>query len=149
MRRLMFAAVLVALAPPALVSPAEEATALVEAVRARETAFAQTMADRDHGAFVSFLSEEAVFLASDVLHGRDAVADGWRRFFEGETAPFSWKPERVVVTRSGTLALSSGPVHNAAGERVGTYNSTWRLEDDGEWRVVLDNGCPACRCGAE
>jgi hypothetical protein len=32
------------------------------------------------------------------------------------------------------------------GQRVGTFNSTWRLDEDGEWRVVIDVGCPPCRC---
>jgi ketosteroid isomerase-like protein len=118
-------------------------------VRGREVAFARTMADRDHAAFVTFVSDEAIFVDSSVLQGREAVAEGWRPLFEGATAPFSWAPERVVVTASGTLAISTGPVHNRAGERIGTFNSTWRLEEDGQWRVVLDIGCPRCRCDEE
>src|SRR5947208_119311 len=35
---------------------------LQEQVRATERAFAKTMADRDHAAFVSFLAPEAIFL---------------------------------------------------------------------------------------
>jgi ketosteroid isomerase-like protein len=124
---------------------AEPTEALAATVRDREIAFAQTIADRDHSAFTSFVSEEALFLGRGVSRGREAVARAWAPFFEGE-APFSWKPERVEVIDSGTLAISSGPVLNAAGDRVGTYNSTWRLEEDGEWRVVLDIGCPPCPC---
>lgn len=117
-----------------------------DVVRGREAAFARTMADRDHAAFATFLSAEAIFVGSGVLQGREAVATGWRALFDGPTAPFSWTPERVVVTESGTLAISTGPVHNPEGERIGTFNSTWRLEEDGVWRVVLDIGCPQCRC---
>jgi len=117
---------------------------LAAAVRARETAFAKTMADRDHAAFASFVAEDAVFMGRTALHGRKAVADGWKTFFEGAAAPFSWSPERVEVLDSGTLAISSGPVVDAAGKRVGTFNSTWRREPDGEWRVVIDIGCPPC-----
>jgi hypothetical protein len=73
------------------------------------------------------------------------VAEGWKPLFEGPEAPFSWAPERVEVIESGTLALSTGPVRNSEGERIGTFNSTWRLEADGEWRVILDIGCPPCR----
>lgn len=118
---------------------------LADRVRAREVAFAQAMADRDHAAFVTFVSEEALFLGATVLRGREAVGDGWRRLFDGAEAPFSWAPERVEVVESGTLAISTGPVRNPEGERIGTYNSTWRLEPDGVWRVVLDIGCPPCR----
>jgi ketosteroid isomerase-like protein len=121
---------------------ADSPETLAAQVRAREVAFARTMADRDHAAFVTFVSEEALFLGATVLRGREAVAEGWKPFFDGATAPFSWEPERVEVIDSGTLAISSGPVRNPEGERVGTFNSTWRLEEDGEWRVVLDMGCP-------
>lgn len=119
---------------------------LAAEVRAREAAFARTMADRDHAAFATFVSEEALFLGAGVLRGRDAVSEGWRPFFEDPQAPFSWEPERVEVIDSGTLAISTGPVRSPEGDRVGTFNSTWRLEADGEWRVVLDVGCPPCRC---
>lgn len=124
---------------------AEPLEALAARVRAREIAFAKTMADRDHAAFATFVADEAIFMGQAPLHGRKAVAEGWKRYFEGPQAPFSWTPERVEVVASGTLAISSGPVFDPAGARVGTFNSTWRLEKDGEWRVVLDIGCPPCR----
>jgi len=123
----------------------ESLEALAAKVRAREVAFAKTMAERDHAAFTSFVADEAIFFGQTPLRGRQAVAEGWKRFYEGTEAPFSWTPERVEVVASGTLAMSSGPVFDPKGVRVGTFNSTWRLEKDGEWRVVLDIGCPPCR----
>lgn len=122
----------------------DDTAALEEQVRATETAFARTMADRDHAAFVSFVAEEAIFSGRSVLRGRQAVADGWKPFFEGPQAPFSWAPERVAVVASGTLALSTGPVFDPGGKRVGTFTSTWRREKDGSWKIVLDSGCPPC-----
>ena len=115
-------------------------------VRAREAAFAKTMADRDLAAFATFVAKDAVFLGRTALRGRAAVLEGWKVLFEGPKAPFSWQPDRVEVIDSGTLALSTGPVFDPQGQRVGTFNSTWRLDDDGEWRVVLDVGCPPCTC---
>jgi uncharacterized protein (TIGR02246 family) len=135
--------VLAALALAAAAVPATVEDAASE-VRAAERAFARSMAERDHEAFASFVSEEAVFLGREALRGRAAVAEGWKPFFEGEAAPFSWEPERVVVLESGDLALSTGPVYDPEGERIGTFNSTWRREADGRWRVVFDVGCPAC-----
>lgn len=125
---------------------AEPVEALAARVRARETAFAKSMADRDLAAFATFVSEEAVFVGRTALRGRQAVVEGWKAYFEGPKAPFSWQPDRVEVTSSGALALSTGPVFDPEGRRTGTYNSTWHLEKDGEWRIVLDNGCPPCRC---
>jgi hypothetical protein len=52
----------------------------------------------------------------------------------------STEPQRVEVLDSGTLALSSGPVRDPQGKRIGTFNSVWRREPRGAWKVVFDNG---------
>jgi uncharacterized protein (TIGR02246 family) len=121
-----------------------------EQVRRAETAFARTMAERNPAAFATFLSEEALFVSpTRVLRGSQEVAAGWKRFFEGTEAPFSWEPDQVQVLNSGTLALSSGPVRDKSGKRIGTFNSIWRKEQDGKWKVLIDHGCPPCDCGAK
>jgi ketosteroid isomerase-like protein len=118
-----------------------------EQVRQTEIRFAKTLADRDLAAFGSFLADEAIFVASGKpMRGARQVVEGWKRFFEGEKAPFSWTPEHVVVLASGRLAYSSGPVLDPEGKRVGTFNSVWRREPGGQWKIVLDNGCPRCDC---
>ena len=112
-----------------------------------ERAFAKTMADRDHIAFASFLSDEAVFFsASKPLHGKQHVAAAWKRLYEGPTAPFSWQPEQVEVLPTGTLALSSGPVRDPQGKLIATFTSIWRLEAPGVWRIVFDKGNEVCDC---
>jgi len=113
-------------------------------VRSAEIAFANTMADRDLEAFLSYVADEAIFLSGQVVRGADAVRKAWSPYFEGDAAPFSWEPEDVEVLDSRTLAFSSGPVWDPDGNRIGTFNSVWRLEDDGRWRVVFDKGCPPC-----
>lgn len=124
---------------------AADTAQLAEHVRAVETAFAKTMADRDWVAFKACVSEEAVFLGGQgILRGREAVANGWKHYFAGPQAPFSWAPEQVEALASGTLALSSGPVLDPEGKRIGTFQSIWRLEADGRWRIVFDQGCPRC-----
>ena len=115
---------------------------LAEQVREAEMAFAATMARRDHAAFAGFVAEEAIFFGrSGPLRGKAAVLQGWRPLFEGPTAPFSWKPEIVEVLASGTLALSSGSVWDPEGKQIGTFNSIWRRDSDGRWRVLFDKGC--------
>jgi len=120
---------------------AAQSDALTAEVEARETAFARTMADRDFEAFLTFISAEAVFFdAAEPLRGHEAIARAWRPFFEGPDAPFSWHPDLVEVLPSGELGLTSGPVRDPAGEVVGRFNSVWRKEADGVWRVVFDRG---------
>ena len=138
----VLAVVLMLVAMPAMAG--DDLAVLEEQVRATEAAFAKTMADRDHAGFVSFVAEEAVFAGRSILRGRQAVADGWKPYYEGPRAPFAWAPERVAVVASGTLALSQGPVIDPDGKRVGTFTSTWRREKDGSWKIVLDSGCPPC-----
>ena len=128
-------------APPAALE------ALTRQVFAAESSFAATMANRDSTAFATFVAPEAIFFGeTSVMRGKGAVVDGWRPLFVGPTPPFSWKPERVEVLASGTLAHSSGPVHNAKGQQVGTFNSVWRREPGGTWLVVFDKGCSVCNC---
>lgn len=124
-------------------SPASEKqvdTAASE-VEAREIAFAKSMANRDFDAFLNFVSREAVFFnGNEPQRGHDAISQAWAPFFEGDTAPFSWHPDVIEVLESGRLALSSGPVRAASGEIVGRFNSIWRMDEDGQWRVVFDKG---------
>lgn len=113
-------------------------------VFAAERAFAQSMADRDASAFANHVSDEAIFFnGTGVLRGKKEVLAAWSRFFKGKTAPFSWDPDRVEVLRSGTLALSTGLVRDPKGKVIGRFNSVWRQEAPGVWRVVFDKGSPA------
>lgn len=131
----------------ALSSEAPALSELQQQVTDTERAFAKTMAQRDFDGFVSFLSDEAIFfVGSTPLRGKQMVADAWKPFYESEGVPFSWEPEQVDVLDSGTLALSSGPVFGPDGKQVATFNSIWRLEANGQWRIVFDKGSAACNC---
>ena len=126
---------------------AETNAELKEQVRRTEIAFAKTLADRDATSFATFLSNETVFMSNGrVSRGPKQVTERWKSFFEGKQPPFSWEPEEVQVLDSGTLAMTSGPVRDPSGKRIGTFNSVWRREGKGRWKIVLDNGCPACDC---
>src|SRR6185295_5009971 len=130
----------------ALAALAETREQLTQQVRDAENAFAATMAARDHKAFATFIAEDAVFFGNAAIRGKAAAVESWKGLYEKPNAPFSWRSESVEVLDSGKPAHSSGPVLNAKGERVGTFNSIWRRERDGSWKVVFDKGCAACRC---
>src|SRR3990170_2577736 len=71
-------------------------------VRAAEAAFARSMAERDHAAFVAHLADEAIFFSErGVLRGKAAVAAGERRSARLGHA----RPQQRPGVRSGRAAL--------------------------------------------
>lgn len=150
--RSLYAALAMAAAIPAGALAAEPAASrtnaeLVKEVTEVERAFAATMKARDFAAFVDFLSDEAVFSGSkQPLVGKDAVAAQWKNYYKDPAAPFSWEPDRVQVLASGTLAKSSGPVYSPDGKLISRFNSVWRREPSGKWKIVFDEGSSICAC---
>jgi ketosteroid isomerase-like protein len=142
-----YAALFAVSAAPSSPLPADDAK---EQVMRTERAFAKTMADRDLNAFASFVSEDAVFFSGPTpLHGKQAIVEYWKRFYGKSEAPFSWEPAQVEVLASGDLALSTGPVHDPSGKLTSTFQSIWRREKPGVWRIVFDKGSPVCDTGAK
>ena len=118
-----------------------------EQVAATERAFAKSMADRDFKAFGALVSNDTVFFSGPKpLHGKQAVLNFWERFFKDPKPPFSWEPVLVEVLESGTLARSSGPVHDPQGKLAGCFNSIWRQEAPARWRIVFDHGMGPQEC---
>jgi len=116
-------------------------------VVAAERAFAKTMADRDLGAFASFIADDAVFFTGpDPRRGRQQIVDWWARYYSTPSAPFSWEPEEVEALDSGTLALSSGPVRNPQGKVIARFTSIWRRDAAGAWHIIFDKGNDVCNC---
>lgn len=120
---------------------------LKQQVADTERAFAATMKARDLAAFTAFLSEDTVFYSGPVpLRGPAQVTQFWKKFYDGKDAPFSWEPDQVDVIDSGTLAHSSGPVYDPSGKLIARFNSVWRQEAPGKWRIVFDKGQDICDC---
>lgn len=122
---------------------APDLDALRQQVEQTERAFARSMAERKLEDFARHLSEQTVFYhGRQALRGKEAVLAVWKAYYEGAQAPFSWEPDQVDVLADGTLAHSSGPVRDPAGKRVSRFNSVWRQEAPGVWRIVFDKGQP-------
>ncbi len=125
---------------------AEEISRRVAEVTAVEHTFAARMAARDAAGFKRLLAPDVIFLdGKQPLRGPDGVMAVWQKYFEGATAPFSWKPDLVVVLPSGDLAQSSGPVSDADGKLVARFQSVWRRKPAGGWEIVFDQGSEVCR----
>ena len=140
MNRLLIATLCLSAAHIATADPVRE-------VQCREIGFSQSAERRDMDAFRSFLDADARFVSSSVLRGVDQVAEAWAVFFTADGPTIKWRPQIVEVLDDGKLALSRGPFKVVSsddnGDPVvnwGTFNSVWRLHDDGQWRVVFDAG---------
>jgi uncharacterized protein (TIGR02246 family) len=139
-------------------APAEEPfdrAARTEELRRTELAFAATVREDKPDAFATLIAEDAVFLGSTrVLKGRAAIAEAWQGYFGQGRPDFEWHPETVELSGDGELGVTRGPwvirsrdKDGKAVEESGTFNSTWRRQADGSWRILFDAGCVPCRCG--
>jgi len=119
----------------------------VKQVRCREIAFSISVETLDVSLFASFIDADARFVGKSVLHGPNAIAEAWGVFFAEDGPSIKWRPQFVEVLEDGKLALTRGPYRmitrddqDIETEHWGTFNSVWRLHDDGDWRVVFDAG---------
>jgi ketosteroid isomerase-like protein len=129
---------------------------LAEEVRCREIGFSISAETRDAESFVSFIDPDARFVGSSVTHGPAAIAAAWNVFLTDGGPTIKWRPQFVEVLDDESLALTRGPYRMISKdengdetEHWGTFNSVWRLNEDGEWRVVFDAGNAAAEPPAE
>ena len=120
---------------------------LTDDVRCREIGFSKSVEIQDTALFASFIDADARFVGNSVTRGTAAIAEGWSVFFAENGPSIKWRPQFVEVIEDGTLALTRGPFRlitkdeqGVETEHWGTFNSVWRPNADGEWRVVFDAG---------
>ena len=143
MQQTLVFTLLVALSTIAAAEPEDD-------VRCREIGFSQSVEAQDMAAFVSYIDADARFVSDSVARGPEAIAAGWQVFFADYGPKIRWRPQFIEVLEDGTLALSRGPYRMVTtdedgkqSEHWGTYNSIWRLQSDGSWKIVFDAGSPA------
>ena len=140
---------------PAAEPPAFDRAARAEEVRRAELAFAASVMENRPESFAALLDDGAVFVSGEISRGKAEVVEAWKGLFGPERPYFEWHPEVVELSADGELGLSRGPwtmrgkgPDGVEVERQGTYNSIWRRQADGSWRIVFDAGCAPCpRCG--
>ena len=100
---------------------------------------------------LQYLDDAAVFVSgSEVTRGKEAIVAAWQGFFGPDRPLMTWRPEIVEISADGELGFTRGPWQmRGVGEdgqpfeRSGTFNSVWRRQEDGGWRIVFDAGCAA------
>jgi len=129
---------------------------LADDVRCQEIGFSVSAEKRDADAFRSFIDFDARFVGNSVTHGPAAIAEAWSAFLSEGGPTIKWRPQFVEVLQDESLALTRGPYRMISKdengdetEHWGTFNSVWRLNDDGEWKVVFDAGNTAAEPPAD
>jgi len=116
-------------------------------VRCAEIKFSLSAENRDRDQFIKSIDADARFVSASVYRGPDEIVRAWAPFFEAGGPRIKWRPQYVEVLASGDLALSRGPYRIETREEDGsltvgwgTFNSIWRRNQQGHWRVVFDAG---------
>ena len=115
-----------------------EARANPGKVVATELAFARAaQEDGQWTAFADYAADGAL------LFGRNGVIEAkpWLKAQENPTAAVQWEPHRVWSSCDGSLAVTQGGFVDPEGT-VGTFNTVWQRQSDGEYRWVFDFGYP-------
>lgn len=148
MKRTAMAVLILGLA--CVASGAEAPSGVAGEVWAADVAFDQAAADGDLERFAALLANDAVFMGSGVVKGKEAIVEAWAPLFaENRTAVLRWQPHTVDVSASGDLGYTIGDFELTATlpdgsqeEMGGTYVSIWKKGEDGQWRAVVDAGTP-------
>ena len=115
-----------------------EARANPGKVVATELAFARAaQEDGQWTAFAEYAADGAL------LFGRNGAIEAkpWLKVQENPSAAVQWEPHRVWSSCDGSLAVTQGGFVDPEGT-VGTFNTVWQRQSDGEYRWVFDFGYP-------
>ena len=129
---------------------------LADDVRCREVGFSVSAETRDAELFASFIDFDARFVGNSVSRGPSSITEAWSVFLTNGGPAIKWRPQFVELLEDESLALTRGPYrmittdeNGVETEHWGTFNSIWRLNDDGVWRVVFDAGNAAAEAPAD
>lgn len=114
-------------------------------LRKLEAAFAKSVSERGHDAFVSYFAEDGVELEDG---GGIKTKDDMQK--EGpwpSDLSLTWAPVKAEMAASGDLGYTYGNYELKSRDkdgkvvtRNGKYTSIWKRQKDGSWKVVLDMG---------
>ena len=148
--RFAFAAMVAALAV-ACSGPMGGGDVKAEAPTVQATLDSALQADRDFAAAVAKDGPKAAFLAwfhptdsqfiqpGAYLKGAEAIAAPFEQSPPGFT--LGWTPDSGVASASGDFATTTGRYAVKMGDQTleqGRYMTSWRKDDAGAWKVVMD-----------
>ena len=96
-----------------------------------------------NNAFIEYAHPEAVMLKENSMPiiGKQAITEIYEKA-DTSGVHFSWEPLYADIAMSGELGYTYGLYKLKVDTIVeqGTYVSIWKLDQNGEWKYVLDSG---------
>jgi len=139
---------LITLLIPVLLAKAvggQEQSPLMQMVNSEKSFAAHARSVGITEAFLKYFDDSAkVFEQGQILNGKEVWSQ--RKM---DSMELKWYPEFAEVAASGDFGYTTGPTEfrlkkgAEKADHKGYFNSIWRKNNNGEWKVVLDMGTPS------
>lgn len=123
----------------------QEQSALMQMVNAEKSFAGYARSTGITPAFLKYLDDTAkVFERGKILNGKDV----WRER-KMDSMELRWYPEFAEAAASGDFGYTTGPSEfrlkkgSDKADHKGYFNSVWKKNRNGEWKVLLDMGTPS------
>jgi ketosteroid isomerase-like protein len=130
-------------------APAPDPERELATLMAADRSFDSTVAVRGLEGWVESFGDSGMQFDSrgSPVVGHEAIRDHMRRLLTDTTRSLRWQPDRAGVSDDGSLGYTFGTwrllARGPQGEQEighGRYQTTWRRQPDGSWKVEADIG---------
>jgi ketosteroid isomerase-like protein len=132
--------------PHLTVSAAPQATA--DTLKHLEAEFMKSALAKGSQGYMSYYADDAVEVPNGgaIIHGKAEIAKGMG-FLDDKNNQLLWTPVGADISASADLGYTYGTYEFHSKDKdgkptvdYGKYTSIWKLQKDGNWKVVLDMG---------
>jgi len=119
-----------------------------KAIRELESAWTKDINSHDAAKWAAYYADDAVLMIPGMkpMKGKAAILDGLKPFSADPNLSLNFTANTVEVAKSGDLAVTQGnytmtmtdPVSKNKMTDTGTYETTFKKQADGSWKVVFD-----------
>ena len=141
----LVATIALPVARPTIAAPAK---ATAETLKQLEGEFMNAALAKGSQGYMSYYADDAVELPNGgaIIHGKAEIAKGMG-FLDDKNNQLVWTPVGADISASGDLGYTYGNYEFHSKDKdgrivveYGKYTSIWKLQKDGNWKVVLDMG---------
>ncbi len=108
-------------------------------IREADAEWVQAVGSKSLERTLSFYAPDAVTAGSAMFpaNGKPDFRAAWTTLFADPNFALTGKLEKVVVTKNGSIAYSSGTWSD--GKKHGPYLAVWQKQATGQWKVIIDS----------